>query len=114
MGDDHRLGSPRSDGFDGSAEEAKLKGVYGFDCYEDSNNTVDDIGDAQEALLESAYSLTPSEEREHQAEQASDALARRWVRRLLFFTHGNLPSCSGFFQGGQHHAPKRLPQRMVS
>ena len=46
-----------------------MQSVYGFDCYEASNNAVEDIEETRESLLDSAYALTPSEERELEAEE---------------------------------------------
>jgi hypothetical protein len=46
-----------------------MQSVYGFDCYEASNNAVEDIEETRESLLDSAYALTPAEERELEAEE---------------------------------------------
>ena len=46
-----------------------MQSVYGFDCYEASNNAVEDIEESRESLLDSAYALTPAEERELEAEE---------------------------------------------
>jgi hypothetical protein len=50
-----------------------MKSVYGFDCYEAGNNAVDDIDASKEALLDSAYALTPEEEREYSGSARNSA-----------------------------------------
>jgi hypothetical protein len=57
-----------------STEEARMQSVYGFDCYEASNNAVEDIEETRESLLDSAYALTPAEERELEAEEVRGRL----------------------------------------
>jgi hypothetical protein len=54
-------------------EAARMQSVYGFDCYEASNNEVEDLEETKEALLDTAYSLTPAEERDLEEEEVSVA-----------------------------------------
>ncbi len=71
-----------------STEEARMQSVYGFDCYEASNNAVEDIEETRESLLDSAYALTPAEERELEVEEVR---GRLWCHMSAQCAHAMLP-----------------------
>ena len=70
-----------------STEEARMQSVYGFDCYEASNNAVEDIEETRESLLDSAYALTPAEERELEVEEVR---GRLWCHMSAHCAHTTL------------------------
>jgi hypothetical protein len=63
-----------------------MQSVYGFDCYEASNNAVEDIEETRESLLDSAYALTPAEERELEAEEVRGRVLWCHCQRIVLTT----------------------------
>jgi hypothetical protein len=70
-----------------------MQSVYGFDCYEASNNAVEDIEETRESLLDSAYALTPAEERELEAEEVRGRVLWCHCQRIVLTPRSHARAC---------------------